>query len=101
VFWKNNHGSLALLGANTELTADPAARIKVGVTTAVNGTTSVTNRLTAPGGITFVDDNVTQNVPGTDLAAGDAVGLWIEQDLASNDVAQKNSYTTQLAGSST
>ncbi len=101
IFWLNNHGSLALLGANVTLTADPAARIMIGVTTAVNGTTSVANRLTAPGGITFVDDNVSQNVPGTDLAAGDAVGVWVEQSLAANDTAQRNTYTTQLAGSST
>jgi hypothetical protein len=100
-FVKNKHATLSLLNALVSLTADPAARIKIGVGTAVNGSTTSTNRKTAPAGITFVDDNVTQAVPGTNLAAGDACPVWVQQTLPANDTAQKSTFTLQIAGSTT
>jgi hypothetical protein len=40
-----------------------------------------------------------QAIPGGgNLAAGITIGVWVRQSLASNDAAQKNSFTTQLAG---
>lgn len=99
-FAKNTHGTLSLLTALVTLTADPATKIFIGLAPAVNGTTSVANRLTAPSPVTFVDDNVAQGVPGTDLAAGSAIGTWIQQTLAANDAAQKSTFTLQLSGSS-
>jgi hypothetical protein len=102
MFFRNNNGSaLPLFGAKVTLTADPAARIRIGIAAAVNDTLTAANRLTAPAGITFVDDNVAQNVPGTDLAAGAAVGVWIEQNLPVNDTARKSTFTVQLDGTTT
>lgn len=101
VFLKNNHGTLTLTSAAVKLTSDPAARYKIGLAIAVDDTGSVTNRKTAPGGITFVDDNVSQGVPGGQLAAGSAIGVWVQQDLPANDPAHKNSVTLELAGSTT
>lgn len=99
IFWRNNHATLALSGAQVTLTADPVARIRIGLATATADTVSVANRLTAPGSVVFVDDSVAQNVPGGgNLAAVTAIGVWIEQTLAINDTAQRSTYTTQLSG---
>jgi hypothetical protein len=94
IYWKNAHGSLTLNAAKLKLTADPQARIKIGVESSADQ--SVANRKTAPGGVTFVDDNVDIDI--TSLAAGAAKGLWVEQDLPASDPAFKNTFTTQLAG---
>lgn len=100
-FGLNNNGTNSLLGANVTLTADPQAVIQIGLATAVNDTGSVANRTTAPAGVTFVDDGVAQNVPGTDLAAGAKIGVWVQQTLAANAVAARSTFTLQLAGSTT
>lgn len=101
VFMKNNHGTLALTAAALKLTSDPAARYKIGGDTAVDATVSVANRKTAPGSVTFVDDNVSQSVPTGQLTAGQAIGVWVQQDLPANDPAHKNSLTIELSGSTT
>jgi hypothetical protein len=100
MFWKNEHGTLTLLSATVTLTADPSAKIKMGLATSVDDTGSVANRVSAPGGVSFVDDSVAQTVPGSALAAASKIGTWIEQDLLSNDSAYKSTFTTQLAGNS-
>lgn len=98
MFGKNTHGSLTLNEAAAKLTADPDSRIRMGLPAAVNDSGSVTNRLTAPGGVTFVDDNVSQSVPGGVLAAGDAIGIWVEQDLPADDAAHRTTFTVELSG---
>lgn len=101
VFMKNNHGTLALTAAAIKLTSDPATRYKIGGDTAVDATVSVATRKTAPGGVTFVDDNVSQSVPSGQLTAGQAIGVWVQQDSPANDPAHKNTLTLELAGSTT
>lgn len=101
VFALNAHATLTLTSAKVTLTADPAARIRIGLATTLNDTGSVTNRLTAPGGVTFVDDSVAQNVVGGALAAGDKQGTWIEQNLPAADPAQKSTFTLELFGTTT
>jgi hypothetical protein len=100
-FWRNGDGALTLLSPSVLLTADPAVKIRIGVATAYGDTVSVANRLTSPAGITFVDDGVAPTMPSGGIAAGSAIGVWIEQTLAINDVAQTSTYTTQLSGQST
>lgn len=101
-FWKNdNGGGFALLNANVTLTADPSTKHKIGLEASVNGSGSVANRKSAPAGVTFVDDGVSQNVPGTNLAAGAAIGVWIEQALLASDAPVRTTYTTRLAGETT
>ncbi len=101
LWWKNVHASLALTSATVELTTDAAAIFKQGVATAKGGTTSVANRLTVPGGITFVDDGVDQTVPTGFLDFSETIKVWIEQTLAVGAAAAKGSFTTSLAGAST
>lgn len=100
-FGLNNHGSLALLNAQVTLTADPTANIKIGLALAVNDTITIANRKVVPSSISFVDDSVAQNVPGTDLAFSAKIGVWIEQTLLANAAATKSTFTLQLSGSTT
>jgi hypothetical protein len=100
LFWKNNHGSLSLNDAKVTLTADPAERIKIALATSKDDSGSVANRKTAPGGLTFSDDSVELAVPTGALAAGEAIGVWVEQALEADDAPIKSTFTTQLAGTS-
>jgi len=98
MFWENEHATLTLNSAQVQLTADPANRIRQGVAASKDDSVTITNRVTTPGGITFVDDSVQQSVPGTTLEALTAIGVWIEQALLSADAPIKDTFTTELAG---
>ncbi len=98
IFWRNSHAALTLNAAAVKLTADPDARVRIGLATAKNDTATIANRKTAPAGITFVDDNVSQTVPGGTLEAASAIGTWVEQNLPANDAPHRTTYTTELAG---
>src|SRR6185436_12455819 len=80
VFGKNTNGTLSLLGATVTLTADPAANITIALAASVDDSGSVATRLTSTG-LTYSDDNVALTVPGTNLAAGSAIGVWVLQSL--------------------
>lgn len=97
----NAHASLDLQSAAVTLTADPDTKFEIGVAAAVDDTATIANRLTAPGGITFVDDGVAQSVPGGVLAHGVEIGVWIKQILASGAAAAKSTFTLRLAGTTT
>jgi hypothetical protein len=100
IFWKNTHATLTLNAAKVKLTADPSSRIKIGLAASKNDVVAVAVRTSAPGGVSFVDDNIDIDVPGTTLEAGSVVGVWVEQALLSSDSPFKSSFTTQLAGTS-
>lgn len=99
--WKNTNGTLTLNAAKVTLTADPSAHVKMGLATTKNDSQTATNRITAPTGISFVDDNVDQNVPGTVLESGYSIGVWLEMTLAAGEAAFKSSFTTRLMGTTT
>lgn len=100
-FFKNVHGSLTLSSAVVKLVADPQANIKIGLATSLNDTVTITNRLTAPAGISFFDDNVDIALPGAQtLPAGSAIGVWIEQTLAANAAEFKSTYKVSITGTS-
>jgi hypothetical protein len=97
-FAKNNHASLTLNSAAIKLTADNADKIFIGCASAVNDSGSVANRKTAPPGVTFVDLNVSQAVPGGALAAQDRIGIWVKQSLGAVAGAFRDSFTIELSG---
>lgn len=101
VFLTNTHGTLTLNSAQVTLTADPDSRFRIGVHTSKDDTATITDRTTTPGGITFVDDSTAQNVPTGQLDAGEAIGVWIEQNLPASDAARKTTFTVQLSGTTT
>ena len=100
VFAENKHATLALTSATVKLTADPAARIRIGLAATKGDTATIANRKTAPGGITFSDDGVSLGVPTGSLAAGEEIGVWVELNSPANDPPQKNTMTIEIAGSS-
>jgi hypothetical protein len=100
-FWRNTNGTNALLTALARLTADPSSKVRIGLAPSKGDSASQTNRLTTPATVTFVDDNVDQACPGTDLGAGEEIGIYAELTLAANDAALKSSFTIRLAGNTT
>ena len=101
VFLKNDHGTLTLTNAEIELTADPAATIRIGGAPSVDDSATIADRKTAPASVTFVDDSVAQAVPGNELAAGAAIGVWTEMLRGASAAAIKGTFTVQLAGTTT
>lgn len=97
---KNNNLSLTLNNATVTLTADPVARIKIGIAATKNDSVTVANRKASPGGIVFVDDSVVVNVPTGNLASTEAAGTWIQQGLLANDPPFKSTFTVTGAGTS-
>jgi hypothetical protein len=98
---RNGDATNTLLSPLVQLTADPAGKIKIGVPSVFGDSQTSANRKTAPAGITFVDDNISPTMPSGGIAAGSYVGVWINQTLAPNDVAQKSSYTLTITGQTT
>lgn len=102
IYWMNQNGTLTLNSAKYRLSADPDARIRHGLAAAKGNLSTITNRKTTPAGITFVDDNVDQNLtpPNDTLAAAEVMGVWIEENLPASDPPHKTTFTLQLAGTS-
>lgn len=98
VFLKNTNGTLTLSSAVATLTADPQADYRIGCATAKDDAGSVANRETAPGGVTFVDDGVDSAVPTGVLAAGEAIGVWVEQQLSAGAAATDSTITLEGSG---
>ena len=98
IFMKNTHATLTLNSAAVKLTADPSASIRIGCAPSVNDSATAANRKTAPASVTFVDDSVSQGVPGGTLAAGAAIGVWAEFVRGSSAAAVKSTFTVELAG---
>ena len=98
VFWYNNNGGGFVAETPVfRLTADPQTRIRQGVSTSKNDSATIANRVTAPAGITFVDDNVDQAGPAS-LSPADAQGVWIEFASKADDPSAPfyDSFTTQV-----
>jgi hypothetical protein len=101
MFWKNTNGALTLSSAQLKLTADPDARIRIGSAPAIDDSGTIANRKTTPSTVTFVDDNVAQditNISGTGLPAGSKIGVWIEENLPASDPAHRSTFTVQIQG---
>jgi hypothetical protein len=102
VFFKNNNGSSDLLSAAVDEQADPSTYITFDLEDAQDDNNSVATRLdTPPSGMLGAFDSSSKNVPGTDLAAGSAIGVWLKLTLAAGTSASSNTYTIRLEGSTT
>ncbi len=101
IFIKNTHGSLNLLSAVISEQADPSAVITFDLEDAVDDNNSVASRLnTAPTGMLGTFTGAAKNVPGTDLASGSAIGIWLKLTLPAGNAAILDTYTLRVAGSS-
>ena len=101
-FWKNTHATLSLQNATVKQNADPDARITHLLANATGDTATQTDRVTAPAVANTQDpdtfDDTDKTVPGTNLGAGIAIGVWFRLQLPSADAAHRTTYTTELAG---
>ena len=104
VFIKNTGSPNSLLGATV---CDVAGGVATGINWALelaqnmNGTS--VSRVTAPstGVGTFVTDYTASGIPGTDLASGAAIGLWMNLILVAGATAAKDVYTIAISWSTT
>ena len=102
VFFKNENGVDTLTNSNMTLTLEPAAAqdYLMAVEDAVDDTGTSTNRVTAPTGVSvFRQINIAEPIPGGgDLAAGEAIGVWMQMDLAADNAGVLDDYTLKLDG---
>ncbi len=96
-FWKNDHGTESLNAAHVDQNADPVAKFSHALDASKDASTSVADRTTSPG---FTFNDTDKNVPGTDLLAGEAIGTWLNMSLLAADAAFKDTYTSELEGTS-
>lgn len=103
-FWKNEHGSLALTNAKARIITggDPSGTMKTALEDAKGDNSTLANRLAdnTTLGLTFVDDNVQQDVPGGFLGAGENIAAWVEMTLSANNAPIRSTVTLELAGAS-
>lgn len=107
-FIKNTHGTLSLLNAAVVESSDATESVGADVTfdleSAVGGSNTSTNRLTAPsgGGMLGSFTDASKNVPGTNLAAGASIGCWLKLTLPAGTATQGNAiFVLNTSGSST
>ncbi len=103
IFLKNTHGSLDLLNATIVETADPEAVITFTLAITNDDNNSVTNRRTAPGAAIIEPDTFDgseKSLQDTDLAFGEAIGVWVKQTLAAYAIPFEATYTLRLQGAS-
>lgn len=98
VFARNTNGTDTLSAAVVILSADPEADYRIGCAPTKGDTASVANRETAPGSVTFVDDGVDSAVPTDTLAAGETIGVWVEQQLAAGAAATSSTIALDISG---
>jgi hypothetical protein len=99
-FYKNTNASLALQAPTIQLTTDASGVLTIAVENSNGGTTTVTNRLTAPSGVTsFGTSAIT--VPAGSIASGAAVAVWVKQALAVGNAPINASFQTTITGQST
>ena len=94
-FWKNEHASLSLDAAHVDQSADPAAVITHALDATKDAGTSVANRKTSPG---FTFDDTDKSVPTNFLGAGEEIGTWLQLSLVADNAAIKDTYTSELEG---
>lgn len=101
-FFKNTNGTLSLTTAFVELVTPLDDIFEIALAASKDDSVSVANRLTAPaGGLTFVDDGTDLAVPSGNLAAGEAIGVWVKMKLNAGHAAGLPTFTTRLKGNTT
>ncbi len=96
VFWKNTHATDSLNSALVSQSADPAARVTHALATSKGDSGSVTNRTTAPAGLTF--DDTAKVVPTGTLAPGETIGVWLKFTHPQGEGDLSTTYTLQIEG---
>jgi len=88
VFFKNMNATHALSNVIIWMSADEHDYITLDLDDAVDGTTTSTNRITAPATRTFAEHNsegTAHAIPGGALAVGEAIGIWLKLVIADGE----------------
>lgn len=102
IFIKNSHASLSLLTAFVKELSDPTGNVTFDLESSVGGSNTASNRVVAPAsGMLSAFDNVDKSIPGTNLAAGVAIGVWLKLTLAAATAPAKSTYTFRVSGVTT
>jgi hypothetical protein len=100
IFLKNTHATLAALNATVTQSADPTGKVTHLLAASAGDSATSTNRITAPGASDTLDpdtfDDNSKAVPGTNLAAGAAIGVWLRLALNAAESPIKSTYTVAL-----
>lgn len=94
-------GGLSMLGVTIAEQTDSEAQFTFGVCTAVNDSGTSTNRLTAPASGVGTIDGTSKTIPGTDLADGARIGVWIALTVPAGDPPTLATYTLRTSFSTT
>ena len=99
IHWENTNGVDTLIGGIVTLVSDPLGEIMQGVALAINDSATIANRTVAPAGVTFVDDNITQNIPGGgSLGPNDSIGVWFSLFLPAFEDSAKAQFVSAIQG---
>lgn len=97
---KNIHGSESCVNAKVRQSADPSGKVTHLLASAKGDSATSTNRITAPAAGDTQDpdtfDDTDKSVPGTDLAAGESIGVWLRVALSAGDAPLNTTYTPDL-----
>lgn len=110
VFVKNNNASSDLLSASISEQSDGvdtagSGSVEFDLEIAKNDANTSSNRITAPAASGLLNSGTfnssSKNVPGTDLAATEAIGVWLKLSLPKGTAATNTTYTLRVSGSTT
>jgi hypothetical protein len=103
IFIKNTHATLALLSATIKELSDPTGNVTFDLEDAVDDSNVSSNRITAPTASDMLGsfDNTDKSVPGTNLSAASAIGVWLKLTLAAGEAPTKSTYTFRVNGVTT
>lgn len=100
LFIKNIHASEACVNAKVRQNADPSGKVTHLLAATKGDTATAANRVTAPAAADTQDpdtfDDTDKSVPGTNLAAGETIGVWLRVRLAAGDAPLNTTYTPDL-----
>jgi len=105
-YFKSINTTNSLNAAAVTLTVDALNHLTMVLAAATGDISSPGNRLLGPGLSGYVDNGAAQTVPGGTLAigpsaSGSRIFVWLKQSLAQSAAAFKDSFTTQIAGTTT
>lgn len=102
VHYYNSHATLTLTSANVQLSdaSDPSdTDLQLGLESTLDDSATSTNRLTAPSGPTFVDNQVNEPVANSqNHTAGTSQGCWIFNEVNQVGSAQKATFNLRETG---
>jgi len=106
VFFKNTNGATTLEDVKIWMSADEHDYITLDLESAINGTDTSTNRITAPAGYTFAEhasEGAAHALPGDgNLDAGEAIGVWLKKTIPENQAPDASiTATLKVKGKTT